>query len=156
MSWSLVHFGKHKGKTLPQIVFSDPDWFFWAYENNVFESKGILYNEAQDIYNKACNIIIPEINGEKMIAEYVIHPSTAKFAEMALVPSDRPKHNGSSPTYRKDTIDLSVPRQIAEYDKQGCKLMLSSVKFYLFGSENFKMTKKRCEEFFDDDDNFNI
>jgi len=30
MAWSTLPFGKHKGKTLPQIVFADPDWFFWA------------------------------------------------------------------------------------------------------------------------------
>jgi hypothetical protein len=156
MSWSSVHFGKYKSKSLPQIIFSDPDWFFWAYEDNRFESKGILYNEAQDIYNKSRNIKIPENNGVKMIAEYVIHPDTMKFAQLDLVPPDRPEHIGSSPNHRIDTIDLSFPWQMAKYDKLGNKLMLSYVKYYLFGSENYKMTKKRCEAFFDDNDNFTI
>jgi len=44
MAWSILPFGKHKGKTLPQIVFTDPDWFFWAMEENVF--KGPLKREA--------------------------------------------------------------------------------------------------------------
>jgi hypothetical protein len=29
MIWTTVPFGKHQGKTLPQIVIDDPDWFFW-------------------------------------------------------------------------------------------------------------------------------
>ena len=46
-----VDFGKHKGKTLPQILCSDPDWFFWAMENNVFRNKGALQSEAKDLHH---------------------------------------------------------------------------------------------------------
>jgi hypothetical protein len=28
--WSVLDFGKHKGRTLPWVMFHDPDWFFWA------------------------------------------------------------------------------------------------------------------------------
>ncbi len=49
MPWSVVDFGKHQGKTLPQIVFIDPDWFFWAIEESVFSTKGSLRDEAAAI-----------------------------------------------------------------------------------------------------------
>ena len=29
MRWSAVPFGKYKGKTFPEIIVRDPDWFFW-------------------------------------------------------------------------------------------------------------------------------
>ncbi len=41
MPWTELPFGKHKGKTLPQVVFSDPDWFYWAVEKNIFKSKDL-------------------------------------------------------------------------------------------------------------------
>jgi hypothetical protein len=156
MSWSEVYFGKHKGKTLPQILFSDPDWFFWACDNNVFANKGLLNKESENVYNKAINIRIPKIKGKKMVAEYVIHRPTMKFTEMVLVPKNQQMYSGSSPTYRENVIDLSFPRQIAGYDKLGCKLLVSSVKYYIFGNRKYKMTKKRCEEFFNNNDNFKI
>jgi hypothetical protein len=28
--WSKLYFGKHVGKSLPQILFYDPDYFFWG------------------------------------------------------------------------------------------------------------------------------
>ena len=56
MVWSELKFGRHKGKTLPQILFSDPDWFFWAIDDNVFQNKGSLYSEAKDLDYKARNI----------------------------------------------------------------------------------------------------
>lgn len=41
MPWSVVNFGpKFKGKTLPQIIFDDPDWFFWGIEKDIFSNKG--------------------------------------------------------------------------------------------------------------------
>ena len=30
MHWSAVPFGKYKGKTFPEIIVRDPDWFFWV------------------------------------------------------------------------------------------------------------------------------
>jgi hypothetical protein len=154
MSWTIVNFGKHKGKTLPQILFSDPDWFFWTGKKGVFKNKGTLNREADELNIKARHIKIPSRHGQNMVAEYIIDRPTMKFAHMELVPLDRPHHEGASPTFRKDVIDLSVPRQIIPYDKLGCSHMLSSVKYYLFGNESTRMTKKRCEDFFDNSDNF--
>ena len=45
MSWSSLEFGKHEGKTIPQVVFSDPDWFFWAIQEDVFRNKGPIEEE---------------------------------------------------------------------------------------------------------------
>lgn len=53
-----------------------------------------------------------------------------------------------------DVIDLSVARQITQYDKLGCKNLISSVKYALFGSSTTRMTRERCETFFDDVTNF--
>jgi hypothetical protein len=30
MRWSVMPFGKYKGKTFPEIIVRDPDWFFWV------------------------------------------------------------------------------------------------------------------------------
>ena len=154
MIWSVINFGTHKGKTLPQVLFSDPDWFFWAIEEGVFQNRGTLRGQAADLNTKARHIKVPARHGTNMLVEYVIHPPTGKFAHIELVPASQPHHDGSSPTFRKSEIDLSIPRQIAQYDKLGCKNMLKSAKFYLFGSERTRMTKERCEEFFDDVSNF--
>lgn len=39
MPWSIVSFGRHSERTLPQIIFSDPDWFFWAIEKGFSKIK---------------------------------------------------------------------------------------------------------------------
>lgn len=156
MPWTEISFGKHKGKTMPQLLFSDPDYFYWAYENDAFVKNRINQNEVTNIFNKSCNIKIPNIEGGTRVADYYIHPPTGRFSHMQLVFENTPKHEGTSSTIRKDVIDMSVPRQIAPYDKTGCKTLVNNIKFYLFGNERYSMTKKRCEDFFDDDDKFII
>jgi hypothetical protein len=152
MAWSTVSFGKHKGKTLPQIVFADPDWLFWAIEENVF--KGPLRREAERIDARARAIRIPNNTAGDLEAEYLVHPPTGKFGNMEIVPAGRPPHEGSSPACRRNVIDLSVPRNISPYDKLGCRTLVSSAKYVLFGSTSTRMTKERCEAFFDNPANF--
>jgi hypothetical protein len=63
MKWTEVPFGKHEGKTLPQILVSDPDWFFWMRP----KFYGRLGDEARDLARKATAIKIPGPNGKKVV-----------------------------------------------------------------------------------------
>ncbi len=156
MSWTIIPFGKHKGKTFPQIMFSDPDWFFWAFETGVFDTKwAFLKREAVDIYGKAQNIKIPSPLGDALVVEYTVHSPTGTFQDFRIVSKGRTNDERSSSTFTGgEVIDLSIPRQFSSYDKFGCKNMLQSLKFCLFGNERLRMTKQRCEAFYDDSENF--
>ena len=148
MPWSKLTFGKHKGKTLPQVLFTDPDWFFWAMGKGVFEKRsGLVRSEANDIFRKARRIRIPGNESGNLEAEYFIHSPTDKFSHFGIVSATKPQHIGSSPTFRSDVIDLSIPRQIAEYDKLGCKQMIRSLKIVLFNNESERMTKNALRPF---------
>ena len=153
--WTVLLFGKHKSKTLPQVLFADPDWFFWALEKRVFEGKGKLEQEAKILARRARRIRIPgNGDGERYEAEYITHPPTGTFSKVVMVPASRPEHQGSSSVFRARYFDLSVPRSISTYDKQGYASMVRSFKFYLFGASSYRMTRKRSEEFFSDPSNF--
>src|SRR5947209_7906271 len=116
MAWTDLNFGKHAGKSLPQVLFADPDWFFWAVDNGVFAKRPALAREAAILNTRARNIKIPRPDAGIMIVEYVVHPPTGKFSHFSLVPREREPHDGSSPTFRSHVIDMSVPRKIAQYD----------------------------------------
>ena len=154
MIWSELTFGKHNGKSLPQVLFTDPDWFFWAIENDVFTKRPALAHEATVLNRRARNIKIPGAKPDSKLVEYVIHRPTGKFSHFDVVPAGRPDHEGSSPTFRSPVIDMSVPRQIAKYDKLGCRSLLKSLKFHVFGGESARITRKKAEEFFSDGSNF--
>ena len=49
-----------------------------------------------------------------------------------------------------------VPREIANFDKSGYQDFLCAMKAIIFGDPGYKMTKRRCEDFFDHDENFEL
>ena len=148
--WSVVDFGKFKGKGLsvPQIVFKDPDWFFWATENNAFKGRQAI--EAKDIAAKVRRIKINKPEPSDWKIEYLF--LDGKFAQFSIVPEDRPAHVGSSIPMYDSQLDFKIPRQARNYDKLGYKHFLKTFRYHWFDDKNF--TKERCEAFFDNDDNF--
>jgi len=154
MSWTVLNFGKYEGKTLPQILFTDPDWFFWALEEGVLEQHGYKA-EAEKLNKQAKNIRIPDdANGERE-AEYIVHPSTKNFTDVDLVPKGQKYTQGAGGTIRKKVIDLSVPRSVQNYDKMGGRLMIKAIKPVLFPGVR-RLTKAIVEAFFDNKSNFAI
>jgi hypothetical protein len=150
MNWTVLNFGKHKGKTMPEIIFADADWFFWAYEKNAF--KGALAREAQEIYRRARSIKIPQRNGRKMLVEYVFDHKTGKFGSMYLIP-DNP---GLYHLRVSHVIDFYVPRAYAKYHKTGCKNLVFAFKAIYFGDVSHRMNRQAREDFFNDNDNFDL
>lgn len=148
-TWTVVGFGKHDGKTLPQIVLSDPDWFFWAFYEGVFNNKSAaLKRDAEDVALRA-KAIRPRDPARPSV-EYYFLPGRG-FARLEFVEEDRPRHEGGSWTVRLERIDLSTPRGYKDYDKTGCRILLAAVKDHLGMT---RVTRKIADEFFADDSNF--
>jgi hypothetical protein len=42
MIWPQLHFGHFKGRTLPQVVFIDSDYFFWAHEDGALSGRASM------------------------------------------------------------------------------------------------------------------
>ena len=153
VTWTPVPFGKYKGETLPQIILTDPDWFFWAVENNAFYSR-LLQTEAVEITRKAKSILIPNQTSEQKEVEYFFQPDVGKLAIVQVVEATKPHHVGSSRTHRSSYFDLSMPRQIAKYDKWGGRTVVKAIKIYVFANENIRLTRARCELLFENNSNF--
>jgi len=150
--WSSVPIGKHKGKTLPQILLTDPDYFFWAMEQDRF-FRGRLADEAKHIYRKARRIKIPKPDPDNWCVEYFLSPD-GKFAHFDIVESTRAPHVGSSITSRSEHLDFAYVRRTKDYDKLGYKLFIKSFKYFYFGRETARLAQSKCEAFFDDNKNF--
>ena len=148
-TWSTLKFGKHEGKTLPQIILHDPDWFYWAHGNSIFKSPN-LAEQASEIADKASRIKIPKPDPENWRIKYAIHPS-GKFQDIIIVPL-KDAYHGDSDILFGESLDLFMPRRFKAYDKLGYRLLLAKFKKCWFNSEN--LTKDLCERFFMDEENF--
>jgi hypothetical protein len=154
MRWTPMKFGKHEFMTLPQILFLDPDYFFWAYEKSVF--KFDIITEAQEIYEKATAIRVPQIGAEKTFVEYIVDAGTKKFGTLRIVTGDLQSYKPMTRNLVLEVIDMRVPRQICKRDRTGYKTFLCAMKGILFGDPSHRMNQQRSEEFFENEDNFDL
>ena len=146
MDWTSIRFGKFRGKSLPEIIFVDADYFFYAFENNFFY--GDLAKQAEELYRRARSIWVPSRNGQKMLVQYFFdyNPKSKKeeFSMMKLISdgSDLGLPNVSP------WIDFFVPRSRSHFDKNGYKNFVVALKGILFGNPSYRMNTQSCELFF--------
>ena len=147
MRWTTVPFGRHKGKTIPEIIVRDLDWFFWALP----KLYGKLAYEAQDLARKVRAIKVPKSDKGKLEVEYQ-YEFDQRFCGFSFVKADR--HQYTRWTTRMPYLDLSRPLR-RKYDKRAGRIMIRDFRINYFGKRK-RLTKARCEEFFSNDRNFII
>jgi hypothetical protein len=146
MRWRTVNFGRHIGKTLPQIVLSDPNWFFWAV--TIFY--GPLANEAEVLVRRARSIKIPRPNPKKRWAIEYRRDRDDRFLGIDIVKADSHMH---SPLFeRLPHLDLAFVRRGNVHDTRDCRRVIRDFRHLYFDGLN--LTKGRCEAFFEDEGNF--
>jgi hypothetical protein len=77
-------FGRYAGKTLPEIIVRDLDWFFWV----VPELYGKLADEAENLARKARAIKIPNPRRKHLEVEYR-YEMDHRFCGFAFVESQQ-------------------------------------------------------------------
>jgi hypothetical protein len=144
-TWTPLPFSKHKGETLPQVICSDPSWFLWAVENEIFRSKR-LADEAAILYRRIQGIIIPKRRPRKWVVEY-IYDCDGRFDGFLIVrKSENPylKYNRQS-----DCLDLTA---IDTRYKGEWRHFVCDFREAFFDGKS--LTKERCETFFSNESNF--
>jgi hypothetical protein len=144
MIWTTMPFGRHIGRTLPQIVLSDPNYFFWLAE----KLYGRLMTEAELLVRRARNIKIPKPNPKKWAIEYR-RDRDDRFLGIGIVKADSHAHSLSE---RLPHLDLAYVRRGNVHDTRDCRRVIRDFRRLYFDGLN--LTKRRCEEFFEKEDNF--
>ena len=150
-NWKEFGFGKYKGLTAAQIFWKDTDYLYWADDNQIVKDS-ILLQQVRFVAERAKFIKIPEKFGNNLVVEYYFD-HRGVFHRMEIVNANIPDEKNFG-RCRVAHIDSYMPRQGKHYDKCGYDLFIRGVKFYCFGNESYRMTKTRCERFFEDDSNF--
>lgn len=153
--WTTFNLGCKKERSLPDLAFNDPDYFFWAYKVDAFSTAGVPKDEIKEAYNKATNIRILSDTGEKMYAYYSMIEWQHRFKELRIAP----KFASWIKLYKDKTImesviNLEYPSMLMKKDKSGYRKMKTVVFDNLFDRNYRRMPKQLCEEFFSNDKNF--
>jgi len=145
MRWSAVPFGKYQGKTLPEIIVRDADWFFWILP----KLYGKLADEAEALARRARAIKIPNPQRKRLEVEYRYEDGN-RFCGFAFVDANTARYSRWST--RLPYLNLSSPLR-RKYDKRAGRILIRDFRIHYFG-EHKRLTKERCEEFFSNERNF--
>src|SRR4051812_31931674 len=116
MKWTKLGFGKHIGRTLPQVLISDPDWFFWAVGKSIF--KGLHAVEAAELMAKVTAIKPPFKKAKEWEVEYRFERDGPFRGFEFVEASQRPEYSPFV-TFRQPYLDLSYLARRKRYDKGG-------------------------------------
>ncbi len=154
MIWRELHFGRHAGRTLPQVALMDPDNFFWLCGSaDALRRDPGLWSQARLVHHRARHILPPEKYPEAGTAvEYCVHPDGG-LCGVYLVPATGRRFPKSSDSFVRPYLDLSVPRGLKRYDKRGGKMLVWRVLLWR-GYPNQRCTKRFCNDFFNDPEHF--
>jgi hypothetical protein len=100
---------------------------------------------------KARAVKIPKPDPENWQVEYS-YEDTGAFCGFRFVKADMPWPCGSRSVRRLPYLDLACIRRGKEYDKRGCRNLLRDFRYHYF--DNTRLTKRRCQQFFSNKDNF--
>jgi hypothetical protein len=146
MDWSAVPFGKYRGRTLPEIIVRDPDWFYWA----VPKLYGQLGDEAQALATKLQTIKIPKSAAHRWAVEYR-YDCDQRFQGFKFVKAN--SDYSCRWACRLPHLDLIWPLRQKRYDKRAGSIAIRDFRRRFFGDHR-RLTKQLCEEFFSNDANF--
>jgi hypothetical protein len=152
MFWSELSFGKHKGKTLPQVLLKDPSYFFWAIEEEKFDHHPALAAEGQDLNFKVRHVKIPKLDPQCWRVHYVL-TAGGEFEKFELIPTPAAESCACPDTFLSNHLDLSLP-MVIRYTKAGNRRLIQCFKQYFFGGSSARLTREKCGEFFSNPENF--
>lgn len=145
--WTSIGFGKHRSRTLPHVILTDPEWFYWSYHADVFG--GQVLAEARLLYEYARTIKAGLAKGS--CYEYRVGASV----EVALVRVGGQPARKDELTIRCDVLDLEFPRKRDDYVQKDYHRFMECVEMILFGKVTKPYVKREvCERFFSTPGNF--
>ena len=151
MEFTTLKFGKHEGKTIPEVLFSDPSWFFWAFDNGIFQQHGRPQKEAAELAYRARHIKIPRDRPEEWQVNFYAN-RRGQFMGFLVERKDDLSKTGTGFAFAMAGFSL---RHVCQMNKTDAVWFLREIKSYLFG-ERVRVTKKRAQDFFADKRNFNF
>jgi hypothetical protein len=146
MRWTTVLFGKYAGKSLPEILITDPDWFYYMLP----KLYGPLREQADELALRASAIKIPKKKPGRYAVEYRYDVDDC-FKGFWIVRANAPRH--SEHATRLPHLDLSLAIGCRSYDKQSGRIMIRDFRINYFG-ERKHLNRQRCDQFFSDDRKF--
>ncbi|BDG08221.1 hypothetical protein [Anaeromyxobacter paludicola] len=156
MEWLLLTSGPHQGKSLPEVFLQDAGYVVQAVERG--ELQGALLDQAREVCRLAARVRAPVQDGEDVdvVVFYRLLPDGQYGGHSVVRKSDRKlsSHRRFSQAETDCCFDLLMPMRIAPADPDAPMAMVRVLKWLVLGNPHAVVSRRDCEGFFDNPDNF--
>lgn len=152
MYWAKVDFGTHKGKTLPEIILQDPDYFIWCIDKAIFNNHPELVDEADSLWRKMRSIKIPNNENNEMVVDYKIDNEKSEINRIILNGVDTQRDKNT--VHRAGYLDLSFAHYYSNEKRNATIKVLPEIFKIVFGEMKIRPSIVEFEEFLLNEDNF--
>ena len=146
-SWTPLTLPRHADRTLPQVLWLEPGYVFWAFDKGFLN--GLIGAEAEQLLKLARSIRLPR-GTVPLAADYIVDRA-GRLVDMEISLASTPRSG-----MRLDRIDLGAAYDLSRprRDLTADKLLVRAVKTIVFGSAGARVNRRRAEQFFEEPDNF--
>jgi hypothetical protein len=150
-NWLPINFGKYRGLNLPVLFFTDPGYFYWGVENELFF--GRVGHQAIIVAARARHIRPPRSRPDNW--EFVIKiGSDGKLAALAVSRVPQKPILKSRRIKRFKHLDVSIIRQFGKNSRAAADAILELLRQEFFDGNDPTDRGGRCESFFENDEHF--
>ena len=153
MQWIELEFGKHSGRSLPQIAFANPGYLLWLQERDVLKTRE-LRRQLSYVLWRAQHILIPDnVDGNRRVRYYGKDWTEKRTTKVEVVGAEVPSPKS---VFSRDVeyFDLLYAVKRDGFDKSGTRLIVAAVKRRVFGDPEVRLTRAWIEDFFNDGSKF--
>jgi hypothetical protein len=148
VTWTPLPAGPHAGKTLPEVLFQDPDFVFDGVEHGRFE--GELMEQARRVLLLSTCIRPSRDAREVTVLYHLSAHRPHQFSGVSVVAKDDPRLAEYHAAAGSAFLDLLMVRCLAPEDKTALRGLVQRVLFTHFGDPNAALTRDQAEDFFND------
>lgn len=151
MNWDTINFGSHCSRTLPEIMFKNPDWLYWAADNPNIRQR-LNRRELHRIRARSDRIRIPCRADQPMAVRYKFDLD-GTLVSVELVPREGCGLD-SGKILTSTAIDMSLIHWVKLRGRVNTRKFMAWTRWILLGTKSRDVDRGTCEAFFDDDSNF--
>lgn len=155
-----MRHGKHRGKTVEWLLFNDTGYFYWMVGKSIHQSPKWFSADQQiavaRILRRANHLKIPGAcswcKDDRPITRMAMIQHTSGGLTNVGFDCVECSPHGSGWIFARPAF--RTPDVYRNYDKQGGKVLVHAIKYAYFQDTSYRMSAKRLEAFWDNDENF--
>ena len=148
--WTPIDFGKYEGLTIPELIFLDASYFYWALTSNLF--KNMLQLEAVVVESRLRHIKVPKAVAVPSV--FVIRLKNDVFEDFAIVEKSIASRKKSNNVRITSCLDFSLVSRPDHATDRARQVMIDKIKYHFFEKDSDRLKPRDYEQFLGDPDKF--